>query len=271
MLIYVFILTAVLVSSPAAKQMGVTIDDLPFLYGRYLTDSAGAECFRDILDVLKKYNVRVIGFVVGSQLHASREPLLDQFVADGHLVGNHTYTHPDLNNTLIEWYKNDIIKCEAGISKWVGRTKYFRYPCLHQGPTEIKYTAIADFLKADSFVNVPVTIDNDDWLYNREFTKALKERDQITADSIGQSYLEHMQAMTHYYDSIAVAKLGRDIKHILLIHMSEINAIYLDSLLNRYKAGGWEFITPEEALTDSLYRIKDTYIGEKGTSWLLRF
>lgn len=258
-------------NSFAGKELAVTIDDLPFLYGRYLTDSAGTERFRDILDVLKKHNVRVIGFVVGSQLDSSRAPLLDQFVADGHLVGNHTYTHPDLNNTLIEWYKDDIIKCEAAISKWVGETKYFRYPCLHQGPTEIKYTVIADFLKADSFVNVPVTIDNDDWLYNREFAKALKERDQIAADSIGQSYLKHMQAMTLYYDSIAVAKLGRDIKHILLIHMSELNAVYLDSLLSWYETQGWKFITPEEALTDPLYQIKDTYIGKNGTSWLLRF
>jgi peptidoglycan/xylan/chitin deacetylase (PgdA/CDA1 family) len=254
-----------------AKDLCVTIDDLPFIYGQYLADSAGAGRFGDILATLKKYNIKTIGFVVGSQVDSSRAPLLDRFVAEGHIIGNHTFTHLDLNSSSVKSYQDDIRDGEIAIYNWIGETKYFRYPCLHQGQTRGKYDAIAEFLKSGDFVNVPVTIDNDDWLYNKNFSLALNDGDKIAADSIGKNYLEHMQAMTQYYDSIAVAKLGRDINHILLIHMNEINAVYLDSLLSLYLAQGWRFITPEEALADSLYKIKDTYIGEKGTSWLLRF
>ncbi len=267
-LILIFILAH---TACAAKELAVTIDDLPFLYGRYLSDSAQGAKFHDILRTLKRHKIKIIGFVVGSRVDSKTAPLLDDLIADGHTIGNHTYTHPDLNTTSIASYEDDIAKGETAISKWVGKTRYFRYPFLHQGPTDHKYIGIANYLAAHAYINVPVTIDNDDWLYNRDFTEARKNRDTALADSIGQEYLAHMQKMTLYYDSIAVAKLHRDIKHILLIHMTELNAVYLDSLLNWYESQAWKFVTPQEALTDPVYQINDTYIGENGISWILRF
>ncbi|SYZ74494.1 putative Polysaccharide deacetylase [Candidatus Zixiibacteriota bacterium] len=255
----------------ATKELAVTIDDLPFLYGRYLSDSAQNAKFHDILKILKKHDIKVIGFVIGAHVNSVTSPLLDDFVTAGHAVGNHTFSHPDLNDTPIDRYEDDIARGEDAIFKWVDSVKYFRYPMLHQGPTEHKYIGVANYLAAHSYVNVPVTIDNDDWLYNRDFTEARKRGDTALADSIGLGYLAHMQKMTRYYDSIAVAKLHRDIKHILLIHMTELNALYLDTLLSWYESEGWKFVSPQEALTDPVYKIEDTYIGEMGLSWLLRF
>lgn len=255
----------------SAKQLAISIDDLPFIYGRYLSDSEGSERFREILGVLRKHDVQVIGFVVGGQIKTDRSDLLDEFIADGHVVGNHTFTHADLNSTSIDSYLDDIARCEKAIRPWMGSLRYYRYPCLHQGPTEAKYSAVTRFLAAHGYINVPVTIDNDDWLYNREYQEALHKRDTAAADSIGRVYLEHMQERTRYFDSLACTRLNRDIKHILLIHMNELNAVYLDQLLTWYEEQGWFFITPEEALKDSVYRIQDTYIGRNGTSWLLRF
>jgi peptidoglycan-N-acetylglucosamine deacetylase len=255
----------------SAKQLAVSIDDLPFIYGRFLSDSEGSERFREILRVLKKHEVRVIGFVVGGQIKTDRSDLLDELIADGHVVGNHTFTHADLNSTSIDSYLDDIARCEKAIRPWVGSMKYYRYPCLHQGPTKAKYSAVTRYLEAHGYINVPVTIDNDDWLYNREYQEALHKRDTAAADSIGRAYLGHMQERTHYFDSLACARLNRDINHILLIHMNELNSVYLDQLLTWYEEQGWFFVTPEEALKDSIYRIQDTYIGPNGTSWLLRF
>lgn len=104
----------------------------------------------------------------------------------------------------MDCYRKDIADGADAITKWVGRVKYYRFPFLHQGPTEAKYRVISEFLKSDSYVNLPVTIDNDDWLYNREYTTALKDRDSIRADSIGREYLTHMQAKVLYFDSLAI-------------------------------------------------------------------
>src|SRR5581483_7001528 len=48
-----------------------------------------------ILDALKEENVKVTFFAVGSQ--AEREPeILRREIADGHELGNHSFSHPDL-------------------------------------------------------------------------------------------------------------------------------------------------------------------------------
>jgi peptidoglycan-N-acetylglucosamine deacetylase len=270
---YIILALTVFLSSTAyaRKELAVTIDDLPFHYGRYLPDSVESVKFHDILKTLKRHKVQIIGFVVGSRIKAYNRSYLDDLVADGHIIGNHTYTHPDLNSTTVSWYEDDISKGAKAIESWVNEPRYFRYPYLHQGPTAGKYYDIAKFLAANSFINVPVSIDNDDWWYDKNYCDALKAGKKAEADSIGHIYFLHIQNKTNYFDSLAHSQLHRDIKHILLLHMTELNAVYLDSLLTWYEDQGWQFITPSDALSDSLYRMHDIYIGYNGTSWLLRF
>ena len=63
----------------------------------YLTFDAGYEngYTADILQTLKKHNVRAAFFLVGNYIQTSPD-LVKQMVADGHIVGNHTMTHPDM-------------------------------------------------------------------------------------------------------------------------------------------------------------------------------
>ncbi|MBQ9985905.1 MAG: polysaccharide deacetylase family protein [Oscillospiraceae bacterium] len=64
----------------------------------YLTFDAGYEngFTPEILDVLKKHNAPAAFFLVGNFI--DREPeLVRRMVAEGHTVGNHTSTHPDMS------------------------------------------------------------------------------------------------------------------------------------------------------------------------------
>jgi peptidoglycan/xylan/chitin deacetylase (PgdA/CDA1 family) len=68
-----------------------------------------------ILDILRDYETRATFFVVGNEIKG-QEALLERMIADGHEVGNHTYSHShtvrltraelrreiELTNTLIE-------------------------------------------------------------------------------------------------------------------------------------------------------------------------
>lgn len=64
----------------------------------YLTFDAGYEngYTGKILDVLKKHNVKATFFLVGNYIETSPD-LVKRMVKEGHLVGNHTYTHPDMS------------------------------------------------------------------------------------------------------------------------------------------------------------------------------
>ncbi len=63
----------------------------------YLTFDAGYEngYTGQILDVLKAHNVPATFFVVGNYLETAPE-LVKRMAAEGHIVANHTYHHPDM-------------------------------------------------------------------------------------------------------------------------------------------------------------------------------
>jgi peptidoglycan-N-acetylglucosamine deacetylase len=77
-----------------------------------------------------------------------------------------------------------------------------------------------------------------------------------------------MLKMTAFYDGKARSLLGRPIKHVLLLHMNYLNALYLDELLARLRSNGWSFVTVEEALTDPVYALKYDHAGIRGAGHL---
>ncbi len=64
----------------------------------YLTFDCGYEngCTGPILDALKKHDVKACFFVVGNYLDSAPE-LVKRMAEEGHIVGNHTLTHPDMS------------------------------------------------------------------------------------------------------------------------------------------------------------------------------
>lgn len=64
----------------------------------YLTFDAGYENGNTaaILDALKKHNAKAVFFLVGNYFEKEPE-LVKRIVEEGHTIGNHTYTHPDMS------------------------------------------------------------------------------------------------------------------------------------------------------------------------------
>lgn len=62
------------------KEIALTFDDGPH------------EMTEKVLDLLKKFNVKATFFCIGKQIENNPE-LFKRIIADGHLVGNHSYSH----------------------------------------------------------------------------------------------------------------------------------------------------------------------------------
>lgn len=98
----------------------------------YLTFDAGYENGNTpaILDALKKHKVSATFFLVGNYLETSPD-LVKRMIADGHTVGNHTYTHPDMSKiSSIESFQSEINKLEQKYKEVTGTelTKFYRPP-----------------------------------------------------------------------------------------------------------------------------------------------
>lgn len=79
----------------------------------YLTFDCGYEngYTAKILDTLKEHNIKACFFITGHYLNSSPE-LVRRMINEGHLVGNHTYSHKDFTKSTNEEIINDIIKLE---------------------------------------------------------------------------------------------------------------------------------------------------------------
>ena len=98
----------------------------------YLTFDAGFEngCTAPILDALKKHNVPTTFFLVGNYLETQPD-LVRRMVEEGHTVGNHTYSHPDMSAIADEGsFRQELEKNEALYRELTGQEmpKLYRPP-----------------------------------------------------------------------------------------------------------------------------------------------
>ena len=98
----------------------------------YLTFDAGYEngYTEKILETLKKHNVKAAFFLVGNYLKTSPD-LVRQIAADGHIIGNHTMTHPDMGAIAEESaFREELEGLEKLYQEITGQelSKFYRPP-----------------------------------------------------------------------------------------------------------------------------------------------
>lgn len=112
-----------------------------------------------VLDVLKKYNVKGTFFIAGKHANWYPEPLV-RASREGHEIGNHTFNHPDISNLTSSQIEEEIIKCEEILVKLTGKKpKLFRPPFGSYRKEELAKIA----RKHDYKVILWTTIDARDW------------------------------------------------------------------------------------------------------------
>jgi peptidoglycan/xylan/chitin deacetylase (PgdA/CDA1 family) len=99
------------------QEIALTFDDGP-----------NSKATPQILDILKKNNVPATFFVLGKFIEKNKD-IIKRTANEGHMIGNHTFTHASGNITDIAKIKREIEKTDALIYKYSGITgKYFRPP-----------------------------------------------------------------------------------------------------------------------------------------------
>ena len=97
----------------------------------YLTFDEGYEYNNNtakILDTLKEKGVSAVFFVTGHYVE-SRPDLVRRMIDEGHIVGNHSWAHPDYTTKTLEQSYDDIKKLHDYVEKEFGYTmSLFRFP-----------------------------------------------------------------------------------------------------------------------------------------------
>ncbi|WP_133131376.1 polysaccharide deacetylase family protein [Legionella yabuuchiae] len=251
---YGFILLALSVFSTTSiaqvREIAITIDDLPFVgttHNKPGNLNRERERFLSILQSLKEHNVPATGFVVAGTIEKDQWELLEEFKNAGLTIGNHTYSHINLNRSSAERYINDIAKADQVLAPLMTGPKYFRYPYLAEGKGETK-EAVLNFLTENQYIVAPVTIDSKDFKFNAALLAIHWRNRDKHVNRIKNQYLNYIWRQTLRAEKKAN---GKPVKQILLIHANLLNSHVMGDIIQMYKDQGYKFITLTEALSNT--------------------
>ena len=239
-----------------APQISITMDD--FNWQNAVYQSAAARN-RSILSTLNAHSIKAALFVICRNVENEEgQQLLGEWNNAGHLIGNHTYSHQNLNSPSmkLETYTADIAKAETLLKTFSRFQKYFRFPMLKEGDTAAKRDGVRTFLSEHGYRVGHVTIDTSDWVITSRLSDRLAKDPSADVKPFRDFYLEHMWDRAQYYDSLARRVLGRPVKHTILMHYNLLNGLVLGDLIEMFKSKGWKFIDASEALADPVFSAK---------------
>jgi hypothetical protein len=122
-----FIKSEEITSSPSSYVVERT-GDRPGLIALTFDDGPDPQWTPAILDILKRENVPATFFIIGKNGQAYPD-LLRQIVNQGHEIGNHTFTHPNLGEMPLRVTELELTATQRLIESVVGRsTVLFRPP-----------------------------------------------------------------------------------------------------------------------------------------------
>ncbi len=179
----------------------------------HLTFDCGYEAgyTEKILDTLKKHDVKATFFVVGNYLTSAPE-IIKRMEKEGHIVANHTYSHPDMSEIKTkEKFIEELQKTENEYEKITGKKmmKLYRPP---QGKFSEENLKMADSLGYKTFFWSLAYVD---WYKDKQPSKE--------------------EAFSKLIPRIHPGSI------VLLHNTSETNANILDELLQKWKSMGYSF------------------------------
>ena len=165
------------------------------------------------LELLKKYNAKATFFMVGRSV-AGNEEIIKQVVAEGHQIGNHSWSHPLLTKISLEQAKSQINDTTEALKKASGQDVHIMRPPYGGINATIQAAVDQSFILWD--------VDTLDWKY-RNTASIMKEVRKARPGSI---ILMHD------------------------IHQTSINA--LPTVLQYLTEQGFELVTIDELMGDQL-------------------
>lgn len=109
-------------------QSGICTDTTERCVAITFDDGPNPKSTQRLLDGLKERNVKATFFLVGKNIEGN-EDVIKRMYEEGHLIGNHTYTHVQLDTLNVNMAKSEIIQTNEKITEVIGECpKYIRPP-----------------------------------------------------------------------------------------------------------------------------------------------
>lgn len=231
------------------REIALTFDDCPRKAGPVLKPM---ERDQKLVSALEKAGVTAAFFCNSPTREPDGLQRLRYFADHGHLIANHSADHPDLNKMSVDEYVKNIDQADLELRGLPNFRKWFRFPFLHEGKDIHDVDAVRKHLKKMGYTNGYVTVDTEDWYVDEVLRQKVVAGKKFDEDRLCQNYAQMMAEEGQFYDDMSVKALGRSVKHVILLHETDLNALCLNTLIQKLKNEKWTFISPDEAYRDPI-------------------
>lgn len=280
LLIAFFVLPAF--AQPQIRAVAITVDDLPLASPGHPISTADAKLARKINEKLlqgfESHHSPAIGFLnqkAAEQLGPSASEILRLWLRPNFDLGNHFYSHADVNTLTLSQVQDEIMRGEGMLTPLLAtvsrKPQYLRFPFNHTGDTREKHDAISTFMSSHGYRLAPCTIENVDWEFNATYLLALSLNDKAAAAKVRSDYLAFTAAEIDWYAALDKQVLGYEPPEVMLLHANQLNADVVQDVLKLFEKRGYKFVTLTQALSDRVYVQPDTYVTQYGPMWGYRW
>jgi peptidoglycan/xylan/chitin deacetylase (PgdA/CDA1 family) len=232
-----------------AREIALSFDDCPRTSGPILDPVERGE---RIVSALRIFGVKAVFFCNSPNRDQEGVRRIQSFADSGHLIANHTDHHPDLHKISLKDFLKSIDQGDRELGSFPNFRKWFRFPYLHEGKNSQDVESVRQHLKKIGYINGYVTVDTEDWYVDAWLDNKIRSGFSFHEDRLCLTYAKMMLRQAEFYDDMALKALGRSVKHIILLHETDLNALCLEKLLSELKTDGWAFISPDEAYQDPI-------------------
>jgi peptidoglycan/xylan/chitin deacetylase (PgdA/CDA1 family) len=255
LLLALLALLAAAAPAAAQKRIALTIDDVPRQPGAFFSSE---ERTRRLIAALRQAGVRQAAFFIipgnlDKDFGKGGEKRIAAYVRAGHVIANHSFSHQHLSELTPEAYVADIDRGAAWLKGRPGFRPWFRYPFLDEGRRDIaKRDAVRAALRERGLRNGYITADSNDWLIESLVGQAKARGDKIDMKALRDLYVRTVVGAADFSDALARKALGRSPVHVMLMHETDIEAMFLADAVRALKADGWKIVTADEAFADPI-------------------
>ncbi len=254
-----FLAALALLTSPAAAaprlKVALTFDDLP-AHGTMPPGRTRSQMTKEIVAALRAGGATAFGFLNAKAIDgADDEDVLRVWREAGLPLGNHAFSHMDLHKNTAEAFEQDVVANEETLQRLMPREdwRWFRFPYLNMGDTLEKRRRIEAFLSRRGYRVAEVTISFNDWAYHDPYARCRARGDRQSVDWLKSTYLEEARQSVDEARAEARELYGREIAHVMLLHLGDLNAVMTKPLLALLREKSFDVVPLAEAQRDAAY------------------
>lgn len=256
------------VANEPERRIALTFDDVPRQRGAFLTPDERTE---KLVAALKAAGVKQAAFFVNPGRLSKPdgvggEARIATYAAAGHVIANHSFSHNHLSEVTAGEYLADIDAAEVWLTGRAGYRPWFRFPYLDEGGADkAKRDSVRKGLYQRGLRNGYVTADGSDWNLETLTIDAAAAGKEMDMEALRKLYVASQMSGVEYHDELARRTLGRSPAHVLLLHETDLAALFIGDLVAELKRHGWTIITADDAFADPIGKIEPDVPHSAGT------